>query len=212
MKVGLRPEITLPELPDRRFPGVLVRTADSLDPATRTLLVEVDLDNPAGLLLPNAYSEVHFKLGAQALSLVIPTPSLIFRSEGLRVPILIDGNKVSLVQVKLGRDFGKTIEVLSGLDQNSAVITDPPDSLVEGETVRVVKATPSPGKPEHVEHEEEKGVRALALAFFFLALLFWLHCRSNHHKAIQNIEPEWSTERHCESSEQKTRDLQQPCA
>lgn len=156
MKPGLHPYVTLPELPNRRFSGTLVRTADSLDPATRTLLVEVDLNNNEGLLLPNAYTEVHFQLSGQTQTLLIPTPSLIFRSEGLRVPILVDGNKVSLAQVKVGRDFGKTIEVLSGLDEKSAVITDPPDSLVEGETVRVAAAPHTEAKQEHVE---EKGDR-----------------------------------------------------
>lgn len=137
MKVGLHPELTLPELPDHRFAGTLVRTADSLDAATRTLLVEVDADNDHGLLLPNAYTEVHFKLGSQAGGLTIPSASLIFRSDGLRVPVVVDGSRVSMRVVKLGRDFGRTIEVLSGLDEKSEVVADPPDSLVDGELVRI---------------------------------------------------------------------------
>ena len=155
MRTGSRPELTLPELPKRHFPGVLVRTADSLDAATRTLLVEVDVQNNSGLLLPNAYTEVHFKLGANARSLVIPSASLAFRSEGLRVPVVVSGNKVAMVPVQLGRDFGRTVEILSGLDLNSAVISDPPDSLVEGETVRVVAAARKPGTAEPEEKQPE---------------------------------------------------------
>ena len=147
MKIGSRPELTLPELPKRRFAGLLVRTADSLDAATRTLLVEVDVPNKARLLLPNAYTEVHFRLSAKNRSLVIPSASLAFRSEGLRVPVVVKGNQVAMAPVQLGRDFGPTVEILSGLDLNSAVINDPPDSLVEGEIVRVVAAPSAPGKP-----------------------------------------------------------------
>lgn len=141
MQRGLHPELTLPELPNRRFPGTLTRTADSLDPATRTLLVEVDVDNRSGLLLPNAYTEVQFKLSSSAQTLVIPSASLIFRSEGLRVPVVVKGDRVLLQAVTLGRDFGRNIEVLSGLDTSSAVIADPPDSLVDGEQVRIVAAS-----------------------------------------------------------------------
>ncbi len=147
MKIGSRPELTLPELPKRRFAGLLVRTADSLDAATRTLLVEVDVPNKARLLLPNAYTEVHFRLSAKNRSLVIPSASLAFRSEGLRVPVVVKGNQVAMAPVQLGRDFGRTVEILSGLDLNSAVINDPPDSLVEGEIVRVVSAPSALGKP-----------------------------------------------------------------
>ena len=151
MKIGLQPELSLPELPNRRFPGKLVRTADSLDPATRTLLVEIDVDNKAGMLMPNAYTEVHFKLGSQARALVIPSASLTFRADGLRVPVVVEGNRVAMRAVKLGRDFGRTVEVLGGLDASARVIADPPDSLVEGEVVRVVVAGTAPPKPPVAE-------------------------------------------------------------
>jgi RND family efflux transporter MFP subunit len=137
---GLQAELSLPELPERRFPGTLVRTADALDPATRTLLVEVDVNNPSGVLMPNAYTEVHFKVKGAQSALTIPSASLLFRSEGIRLPIVKGENRAALIPVSLGRDFGATIEVLSGIDENTAVIANPPDSLVDGETVRVIQA------------------------------------------------------------------------
>jgi RND family efflux transporter MFP subunit len=137
--VGMKADLTLPELPGRRFTGTLVRTADALDPATRTLLVEVDVVNSAGQLFPGAYSEVHFAIKSAGTTLIIPAESLVFRSEGLRVPV-VEGNKVALLPVIAGRDFGRTVEIISGLKPDSAVIMNPPDSLVDGEIVRVSKA------------------------------------------------------------------------
>ena len=138
-KPGIIADLTLPELPGRRFPGKLVRTADSMDPATRTLLVEVDVMNSTGLLFPGAYTEVHFHTQSNGRILIVPSASLIFRSEGLRLPV-VRGNRVSLLPVVVGRDFGTTIEVLSGLSPDASVVLNPPDSLVDGELVRVIQA------------------------------------------------------------------------
>lgn len=138
-KPGIIADLTLPELPGRRFPGKLVRTADSMDPATRTLLVEVDVMNSTGLLFPGAYTEVHFHTQSNGRILIVPSASLIFRSEGLRMPV-VRGNRVSLLPVVVGRDFGTTIEVLSGLSSDASVVLNPPDSLVDGELVRVIQA------------------------------------------------------------------------
>jgi len=136
---GLKAELSLPELPGRRFPGSLVRTADALDPTTRTLLVEVDVNNPTGILMPNAYTEVHFRVAGAQSALTIPSASLLFRSEGVRLPIVKGENRAALIPVTLGRDFGATIEVLSGVDEHTSVIANPPDSLVDGEIVHVVQ-------------------------------------------------------------------------
>jgi RND family efflux transporter MFP subunit len=135
-KPGMQADLTLPELPGRRFTGTLVRTADSFDPATRTLLVELDVPNKDGQLFPGAYTEVHFKMKAQGDTLIIPATSLIFRAQGLRVPVVRDGKTVML-PVTAGRDFGNTVEVLTGLTAEAQIIANPPDSLVEGEPVRV---------------------------------------------------------------------------
>ncbi len=140
---GIHADLTLPELPGRRFQGTLVRTADAMDPATRTLLTEVDVVNSTGLLFPGAYTEVHFKIKSNGSTLIIPSNSLVFRSEGLRVPIVVNGNRASLVPVTLGRDFGNTVEVVAGLSDGVSVIANPPDSLVEGEIVHVIQTKPA---------------------------------------------------------------------
>jgi RND family efflux transporter MFP subunit len=137
-KPGMLIDLTLPEMPGRRFTGKLVRTAGSIDPTTRTLNVEVDVSNTAGLLFPGAYAEVHFKIQSNAETLTVPSTSLIFRGKGLRIPVVENGNRIALKAVTPGRDFGNTIEILSGLSAGAAVVANPPDSLVEGETVRVV--------------------------------------------------------------------------
>src|SRR5579875_3696061 len=132
-KPGMKADLTLPELPGRRFPGTLVRTADAMDPNTRTLTVEVDVPNTTGMLYPGAYTQVHFKIKSEQVTLIVPASSLMFRSEGLRLPTVVNGNRISLVPVVLGRDFGDNVEVLSGLSENAAIVENPPDSLVEGE-------------------------------------------------------------------------------
>jgi RND family efflux transporter MFP subunit len=134
---GLNADVTLPEMPGRRFPGTLVRISDSFDPATRTLLVELDVPNKDDQLFPGAFAEVHFKIKSRTGTLIIPATSLIFRSQGLRVPVVRDG-KTLLLPVTTGRDFGNTVEVLTGLTLDAQVVANPPDSLVEGEAVRVV--------------------------------------------------------------------------
>lgn len=136
-KPGLNADLTLQEMPGWRFKGMLVRTAEAIDVATRTLLVEVDVDNPTGELLPGAYAEVHLKVPAGSPALILPVSALIFRSDGLQVGTVENGNRAALKNVVLGHDLGSEVEVVSGLDPNDSVITNPPDSLVSGEIVRV---------------------------------------------------------------------------
>jgi hypothetical protein len=100
----------------------------------------VDVSNPTGEILPGAYSEVHLRLPSATSTVVIPATSLIFRSEGLRVGVVRNGH-AALIPITLGRDFGTEVEVVSGLDENEKVITNPPDSLVDGQEVR--GATPT---------------------------------------------------------------------
>ncbi len=132
---GLQVDLTLPEFPGRRFPGTLVRSADAIDPASRTLLVEIDVNNSSGLLLPGAYAEAHFKLPANKDVFILPVTALIFRSEGLQVATVNSSRKAVLKRIQLGRDFGTTVEVVSGLNPDDLVIVNPPDSLVSGEAV-----------------------------------------------------------------------------
>ncbi len=136
-KPGLVADLTLQEFPNRRFQGKLVRTAESIDTATRSLLVEVDVDNPTGELLPGAYAEVHLKMPSQTSTFMLPVNTLIFRSQGLQVATVKNGNQIALIPLTLGRDFGSQVEVVSGLNGDEEVVLNPPDSLVTGDTVRI---------------------------------------------------------------------------
>ncbi len=146
-KPGLTADLTLAEFPGRRFPGKLVRTASAIDTNTRTLLVEIDVDNPTGTLLSGAYAEVHLKLPGSNSSLILPVNTLLFRSEGLRVATVPDGQHAELKPVTLGHDFGSEVEVVAGLNGDEAVIINPPDSLISGQAVRIVQ-TPASGAPQ----------------------------------------------------------------
>ncbi len=134
---GVRAVLTLAELPGRTFGGTIVRTADAIDPGSRTLLAEIDVENRPGLLLPGAFAQVHLKLPAAGTAFILPINALIFRSEGLRVATVREG-KAALIPVEPGRDFGTELEIISGLTGSEFIITNPPDSLVSGEEVRVL--------------------------------------------------------------------------
>ena len=138
---GSSATLTLEEFPGRTFHGTLVRTANEIDLASRTLLVEVDLDNPGGELLPGAYVFVHLKLPKQVTSVTVPANTLLFRGEGLRVAVVRDG-QAQLVPVTIGRDSGTTVEVLSGLQPTDQVIAAPSDSLTSGTRVEIAPAPP----------------------------------------------------------------------
>jgi RND family efflux transporter MFP subunit len=133
---GAPATLTLDEFPGQTFHGTLVRNANSIDLASRTLLVEVDVDNPTGQLLPGAYVFVHLKLPDQTRSVTIPSNTLIFRKEGLQVGLVRNG-KAELVPVKISRDYGNNVEIVSGLQPSDPVIVDPSDSLIAGMLVRL---------------------------------------------------------------------------
>ncbi len=137
-KIGLKADLTVPEYPGRRFEGTLVRTADAIDQATRTLLAEIDVNNPTGTLLSGAYAEVHFKLPVVSASFILPVNALLFRSEGLRVAAVENGH-AQLKPITLSHDYGTEVEVVSGLKGDESIVVNPPDSLVSGEGVRVTQ-------------------------------------------------------------------------
>jgi len=141
-KPGLITTLTLTEFPGRTFQGKLVRTADAIDMSSRTLLVEVDVDNPKGELLPGAFAEVHLQIPTRTSTFIVPVSSLIFRSEGMQIAKIADDHAV-LTRVVIGRDFGSEVEIISGVNGDEQIIDSPPDSLVDGEKVRV--ATPKQG-------------------------------------------------------------------
>jgi RND family efflux transporter MFP subunit len=138
--VGMTADLSLAEFPDRKFQGKVVRTADAINLTTRTLLIEIDVENPAGTLLTGSYAEVHLAVPTLASTFLVPVNTLLFRTEGLRVGIVKDG-KVVLSAVTPGHDFGNQIEIVSGLKAGDQVIVNPPDSIVSGQEVQIVKAT-----------------------------------------------------------------------
>jgi RND family efflux transporter MFP subunit len=139
VRTGGSATLTLDEFPGETFRGTIVRNANAIDLASRTLLVEIDIDNATGRLLPGAYVFVHLKLPDQTRSVIVSSNTLIFRKEGLQVGLVRDGKAV-LVPVKIGHDFGNTVEIISGLQPTDAVIVDPSDSLLDGMPVRVKSA------------------------------------------------------------------------
>ncbi len=136
---GSTATLTLDEFPGRLFKGALVRNANAIDLASRTLLVEVDVDNPGGELLPGAYVFVHLKLPEQIASATVPANALLFRAEGLQVAMVRDG-RAQLVPVTIGRDYGTTVEIVAGLQPTDQVIVAPSDSLTSGTRVRIAGA------------------------------------------------------------------------
>jgi RND family efflux transporter MFP subunit len=141
---GMKIPLTFPEYPGKTFTGTLVRTADAIDPASRTLLVEVDVDNRSGALMPGSLAQVHFKTPPIASTFIVPSAALIFRVHGVQVGTVIDGNKAHLAAVIIGQDDGGTVQIINGLNAGDQVIQDPPDSLIEGEKVRIVKPASQP--------------------------------------------------------------------
>ena len=137
LKRGMKVPLTFPEYPGRSFEATLVRTADAIDPASRTLLVEVDVNNSKGELMPGALAQVHFKTPPVGPAFIVPTAALIFRRDGIEVSTVINGDTAHLVHVTIGEDDGANVQIVSGLNPGDQVIQDPPDSLIDGEKVTV---------------------------------------------------------------------------
>lgn len=146
---GMTADVTLPEFPGRRFQGKIVRTSDAIDPNSRTLLVEVDVNNRKHTLIPGAYVQVHLKLNDEQPTLILPVATLIFRSEGLRVATVVNG-KAKLVPITIGQDDGRVVQVIQGLNANDEVIQNPPDSITDGEVVHIVQ-------PQHQNLQSQPG-------------------------------------------------------
>jgi RND family efflux transporter MFP subunit len=146
VKPGSTVDITFTEHTGRIFPGTLVRTADAIDPSSRTLLVEIDVDNKSGELLPGSLAEAHFKTPRATPVFVVPSAALIFRKQGLMIGTVVNGNKAHLTPVVIGEDDGANVQIVSGINSGDQVIQDPPDSLIEGETVFVAQATRQPAQ------------------------------------------------------------------
>lgn len=154
IKVGVKTTVTLQELPGEKFVGVVARTAEAIDPATRTLLTEVDVPNKDGRLLPGSYGQVHFAVGSNVQKLTVPVNAMLFRAEGPRVAVIGADSKVELRPLNIGRDYGASLEVLGGLAASDQIVINPADSLEEGQPVHV--AQPSPAQQEHGQPEVGK--------------------------------------------------------
>jgi RND family efflux transporter MFP subunit len=134
---GMEAELRFAEHPGKSYPANVVRTANALDPALRTLQVELQTDNTSGVLFPGAYAEVDFKVPGNSQTLRLPANTLLFRAAGLQVATVDGNDHVHLKGIALGRDFGKTVEVISGIAADDNVVINPPDSLIEGAAVRI---------------------------------------------------------------------------
>jgi len=146
LKPGQKIDLSFAEHAGKLYQGTLVRTADAIDPVSRTLLVEVDVDNRAGELLPGSLAQVHFKTPTAGPTSIIPSAALIFRKEGLRVGVVVNGKIAHLVPVVIGEDDGANVQIVAGLNPGDQVIQDPPDSLIEGERVQVVSPSNAGGR------------------------------------------------------------------
>jgi RND family efflux transporter MFP subunit len=146
LKRGVKIDLTFPEHPGKIFVGTLVRTADAIDPASRTLLAEVDVNNRSGELLPGSLAQVHFKTPIAGPTYIVPTAALIFRRDGIELAKVVDGDEARMVHVVIGEDDGATVQIIDGLHPGDQIIQDPPDSLIDGEKVSVVQpgSTPTP--------------------------------------------------------------------
>ena len=159
IKVGAKTAITLQEFPGQKFFGTVARTAQSIDPATRTLLTEVDVPNTDGRLLPGSLGEVHFAVGTGVNKVTIPVNAMLFRAEGPRVAVVGPDKKVQLRPINIGRDYGATLEVLGGVSPTDQVVINPADSLEDGQQVNVAQPPPNPqqSSPPPQQGQPSKG-------------------------------------------------------
>src|SRR6267378_1849586 len=140
MARGVKATMEIASLAGRQFAGTVARTSHAIGMSSRTMLTEVDVPNPKGELVPGGYAQVHFHLALKTVPLVLPGNTILFQAEGPQVSVVNGQNRVELRKVTLGRDFGNTIEILSGITQPDAVIANPPDYLVDGMPVAVQTA------------------------------------------------------------------------
>jgi len=140
IRPGLAAYLDLTQFPGRKFQGKVVRTAEAIDPATRTLLTEVDVPNKSGELLPGGYAQVHLNVQIGGTRVQVPVNALLFRSEGLRAVVIDQNHKTHLQALTIGRDFGTSLEVLQGLTGNDWIVINPPDSLEDNQQVNVKEA------------------------------------------------------------------------
>lgn len=157
IKVGAKTTITLQEFPGQKFLATVARTAEAIDPATRTLLTEVDVPNKDGRLLPGSFGEVHFAVGSGVNKVTIPVNAMLFRAEGPRVAVIGPDGKVELRPINIGRDYGTTLEILGGVSPTDQIVINPADSLEEGQQVNVVQPPATQQQPGQPQGQQKGG-------------------------------------------------------
>src|SRR5580692_3729376 len=157
IKVGAKTFVTLQEFPGQKFSAAVARTAESIDPTTRTLLTEVDVPNKDGRLLPGSFGEVHFAVGSGVNKVTIPVNAMLFRSEGARLAVVGPDGKVQLRPINIGRDYGTTLEILGGVAPTDQIVVNPADSLEDGQQVNVAQPQPSQQQPGQAPQGQKKG-------------------------------------------------------
>jgi len=145
IRPGMSADLVFAEHPGKPYPATVAFTAQALDPISRTLQVELQVENPEHELFPGAYVQVRFNLAATGLVLTLPANAVLFRAQGLLVASVGADHHVRLKRIAEGRDFGSSIEVLSGIDATDDIVINPPDSITDGALVRIVA---QPGKPD----------------------------------------------------------------
>jgi RND family efflux transporter MFP subunit len=158
IKVGASTAVTLQEFPGQKFIGKIARTAESIDPSTRTLLTEVDVPNKGGRLLPGSFGEVHFAVGSGVNKVTVPVNAMLFRSEGPRVAVVGSDGKIHLRPINIGRDYGATLEILGGVSPTDQIVINPADSLEDGQQVNVALPSQDQQQPgQSAPQAQQKG-------------------------------------------------------
>jgi RND family efflux transporter MFP subunit len=135
--LGMKACLELSEFTGRNFCGQVARTANAIDPGTRTLLTEVDVPNPSGTLLPGSYAQVNFNVKLSGQRLTLPINALLFRPEGTMAAVVGPDNRLNLKKIIIGRDFGASVEVLEGITPQDNIVINPPDALEQAQQVKV---------------------------------------------------------------------------
>ena len=156
IKVGAKTTVTLQEFPGQKFIAKVTRTAESIDPNTRTLLTEVDVPNKDGRLLPGSFGEVHFAVGSNVNKVTVPVNAMLFRAQGPQVAVVGQDGKVQLRSISIGRDYGTTLEILGGVAISDQIVINPADSLEDGQQVNLAQPPPNQQQPEQASPQSQQ--------------------------------------------------------
>jgi RND family efflux transporter MFP subunit len=155
IKLREQTTVTLQEFPGERFSAEVERTAEAIDPNTRTLLTEVDVPNKSGRLLPGSFGEVHFAIGSNVNKVTVPVNAMLFRSEGPRVAVVGPDKKIQLRAINIGKDYGTTLEILAGVSPQDQIVINPSDSLEEGQAVNLAPSSPGQGQDQSAAQQSQ---------------------------------------------------------